>query len=199
MGFGRIKRRRRRRFKILKRGLVSPSTSSRYKIAPQPEQITPPMRPPIHPDVRDFQDKLRSEEYRRLLEMPAWKERSRQVRERDGHRCQVCGVIHGLECHHGYYGWDRDPWRYEDASLHTLCRQHHQRETDYADGEKKALVDALARKGALGLNYERLAKGIDKAKFQAPADEVFAAMAWSIYDKRSQRAMLKRYRKAKRK
>lgn len=70
--------------------------------------------------------------YQKLLADPRWKERSRQVMERDGFKCRNCGNIDSLQVHHRQYhfrviaGIHAEPWNYEDKYLITLCSSCHE-------------------------------------------------------------------------
>lgn len=62
--------------------------------------------------------------YEEYLCTPAWKELSRQCKERDGGRCVVCNGARNLDAHHRFY-----PRNLADTKLEhltTLCRRHHE-------------------------------------------------------------------------
>lgn len=60
------------------------------------------------------------------LQDPRWKEKRKQIVERDKYICQCCGKRgEPLDVHHRYYRPNREPWQYPDWSLETLCRQCH--------------------------------------------------------------------------
>ena len=75
------------------------------------------------------------EEYNRLLKDWRWKERRREILERDDYTCQECyadrndGVV--LNVHHRYYIDNNMPWEYPDEALVTLCEDCHRKEHKY--------------------------------------------------------------------
>lgn len=77
------------------------------------------------------------EEYESLLKDWRWKERRREILERDDYTCQRCyanrydDVV--LNVHHRYYVEDRMPWDYPDHALITLCKECHKKEHEMND------------------------------------------------------------------
>jgi 5-methylcytosine-specific restriction endonuclease McrA len=85
-----------------------------------------------------------SERYFKLLETPEWKERRREILERDNYTCQKCGqqgngkhdphckldpptgALNPLHVHHIRY--NGLPWEAADEDMITLCRNCHMEE-----------------------------------------------------------------------
>jgi hypothetical protein len=63
--------------------------------------------------------------YTEKLEDPRWLRKRERILERCGHVCEECGVSLGLEVHHCYYRYGREPWQYPDTALLALCRTCH--------------------------------------------------------------------------
>lgn len=72
---------------------------------------------------------MSAKDYAISLQDPKWKAKSRQIRDRDGHKCVKCGAKDiELHVHHKYYYAGREPWDYTDKALITLCGACHDRE-----------------------------------------------------------------------
>ena len=65
--------------------------------------------------------------YSEYLQSKAWKEKARQVRERDGNRCQDCDRRGNLDVHHLHY---KNIFREKPEDLVTLCCSCHQKRED---------------------------------------------------------------------
>lgn len=63
--------------------------------------------------------------YSEKLLDPKWKEKRRQIIDRDGGACIFCKDRERLEIHHAYYIAKREPWEYPDECLVTLCHDCH--------------------------------------------------------------------------
>ena len=77
------------------------------------------------------------EEYRSLLKDWRWKERRREILERDDYTCQRCYADRSddvmLNVHHRYYIEGHKPWEYPDDALVTLCEECHRKEHENND------------------------------------------------------------------
>lgn len=71
--------------------------------------------------------------YSDKLKDPRWQKKRLEILDRDCHKCTVCDYTKNLHVHHGYYSGQKDPWQYEDCSLHTLCSDCHDRTHDVLD------------------------------------------------------------------
>lgn len=69
---------------------------------------------------------LRSARYRKLLKDDRWHQRRQEIMRRDGFCCRRCGAKRGLNVHHRWYVYGRQPWQYPDRCLVTLCERCHQ-------------------------------------------------------------------------
>ena len=57
-----------------------------------------------------------------------WVTKRRRMILRDGKKCTVCGSVKNLQVHHTFYYTDyREPWRYPDDSLLTVCKDCHKK------------------------------------------------------------------------
>jgi 5-methylcytosine-specific restriction endonuclease McrA len=71
--------------------------------------------------------------YGYLLFDPRWKERRKQILERDNSKCVICSSTSNLEVHHRQYHFIgavnqfKPPWEYADHLMITLCNRCHQR------------------------------------------------------------------------
>lgn len=64
--------------------------------------------------------------YAEKLKDPRWQKKRLRILERDGFKCLYCSdTDKTLHVHHGYYESGKDPWDYEDDTLHTLCEDCH--------------------------------------------------------------------------
>jgi 5-methylcytosine-specific restriction endonuclease McrA len=65
------------------------------------------------------------------LEDPQWKSFRKDILERDGHKCRICGGEKELQVHHRQYhryicsGEWLKPWEYHPVFLVTLCGTCH--------------------------------------------------------------------------
>lgn len=70
--------------------------------------------------------------YVEMLLTELWKRKREEILERDNRKCRNCGSTHDLQIHHKQYhidsktGFKKEPWKYEDKYLITLCRQCHE-------------------------------------------------------------------------
>lgn len=65
-------------------------------------------------------------EYKEQLKDPRWLMRRREIKERDNHRCMLCGTDYGmLNVHHLLYRNGCKAWEYRDTELATLCEECH--------------------------------------------------------------------------
>lgn len=65
-------------------------------------------------------------DYKEKLKDPRWLKRSKEIKERDNHKCMICGVdTTRLNVHHLSYRKGAEPWEYEDSELATLCEDCH--------------------------------------------------------------------------
>jgi hypothetical protein len=70
--------------------------------------------------------------YEYLLNDNRWKEKRKEILERDNYTCQCCGNKSNLNVHHKYYvkypnGCRADPWNYPNKALITLCENCHKK------------------------------------------------------------------------
>jgi len=64
--------------------------------------------------------------YSEKLKDPRWQKKRLEILERDGWACQECGAKDKtLFVHHGYYETGKEPWEYENETLHSLCEPCH--------------------------------------------------------------------------
>jgi len=78
-------------------------------------------------------DHLTHGTYGGLLFHPKWKEKRKEILDRDSHRCVICKSDKELQVHHRQYHFIvtlkqfRLPWEYADSLLITLCESCHSR------------------------------------------------------------------------
>lgn len=59
-----------------------------------------------------------------------WLEKCEEIKERDGHKCLICGSTeHFLEVHHLCYLPGLLAWEYDNDLMITVCRLHHEQLT----------------------------------------------------------------------
>lgn len=63
--------------------------------------------------------------YAEKLEDVRWRERRKQIIQRDNNRCRNCSSEHDLEVHHRWYIPGAEPWDHPDQCLLTLCECCH--------------------------------------------------------------------------
>lgn len=64
--------------------------------------------------------------YREQLTHPLWLAKVKEILERDGYCCTICGDgLHKLEVHHLCYIPDVLAWEYDNELLKTVCKKHH--------------------------------------------------------------------------
>jgi len=69
-----------------------------------------------------------SKKYLQLLERQEWKDKSLEIKKRDGFQCQIClNKNVALQVHHKYYEKDKNPWEYPNDTLITLCEFCHEK------------------------------------------------------------------------
>lgn len=71
--------------------------------------------------------------YSEKLKDPRWQKKRLEILSRDNYKCTVCNSTENLHVHHGYYSGRKEPWKYDDISLHTLCNDCHDRVHDVLD------------------------------------------------------------------
>jgi len=54
-----------------------------------------------------------------------WQRKRSRILERCSGKCEECGSNTGLDVHHCYYRFGREPWQYPDIALLALCRDCH--------------------------------------------------------------------------
>lgn len=70
--------------------------------------------------------------YEQLLQTEQWKDRRKEILERDNHQCLCCGAKDNLQVHHRQYHRDAisgekiAPWLYAGKYFITLCESCHQ-------------------------------------------------------------------------
>lgn len=70
--------------------------------------------------------KRKESAYSQKLKDPRWVELRQEVLERAGRCCEGCGEKEGgLQVHHSYYEWGKEPWEYSPQSLQALCEPCH--------------------------------------------------------------------------
>jgi 5-methylcytosine-specific restriction endonuclease McrA len=68
--------------------------------------------------------------YGEQMNHPLWFKKRKEILERDGYSCTICGSdIHRLEVHHLCYHTDLLAWEYDDELMVTVCRKHHEQIT----------------------------------------------------------------------
>lgn len=78
--------------------------------------------------------------YAEKLKDPRWQKKRLEVLKRADWKCEECGDdSRTLHVHHGYYARGRDPWEYEDDSLHCLCESCHVDAQDALEGLRAAI------------------------------------------------------------
>lgn len=104
---------------------------------------------------------------------PLWQEKRLRIMERDGFVCKICGgKDETLNVHHGYYERGKDPWDYDDDTMHTLC--------DSCHDENHALIldarKALARLHPFDMEFASglLSALFDLTKKELPQDVIEA-------------------------
>lgn len=65
--------------------------------------------------------------YSQKLKDPRWQTKRARILTRCDGECEECGLSSGLEVHHCYYRYGREPWQYPDTALLALCRDCHKR------------------------------------------------------------------------
>src|SRR6516225_754198 len=65
--------------------------------------------------------------YSELLQDPRWQKKRLEILKAHGWKCDGCEeTTITLHVDHGYYEKQKDPWEYEDATLHCLCKSCHE-------------------------------------------------------------------------
>lgn len=72
--------------------------------------------PPLPAPSASYSDKLKDSR---------WLRKRTRILARCANRCEECGTAAGLEVHHCYYRYGREPWQYPDTALLALCRDCH--------------------------------------------------------------------------
>lgn len=68
--------------------------------------------------------------WREQMNDQRWIEKSEKIKQRDEYKCLVCNSNeHYIEVHHLYYMPGMLAWEYDDESLVTICRKHHEQLT----------------------------------------------------------------------
>jgi hypothetical protein len=68
--------------------------------------------------------------YGEKLNDPRWQRKRTRILECCASRCEECGSDSGLEVHHCYYRYGREPWQYPDTALLALCPDCHKRRAE---------------------------------------------------------------------
>lgn len=76
--------------------------------------------------------------YSEYLKDIKWRTKRKRILLRDGNKCTACSSKVGLVVHHTFYYTDyREPWRYPDSSLITLCENCHNKYHREHENESK--------------------------------------------------------------
>jgi hypothetical protein len=67
--------------------------------------------------------------YAEKLKDSRWQRKRSRILERCSGKCEECDSTSGLEVHHCYYRFGREPWQYPDIALLVLCPDCHKRRT----------------------------------------------------------------------
>lgn len=77
-----------------------------------------------------------NQDYIKTLSSPKWRRKRQQIFKRDHYRCTCCGNDRNLIVHHTFYFADyRDPWKYPNESLLTLCQKCHKEYHEFHENE----------------------------------------------------------------
>lgn len=88
--------------------------------------------------------------YSDYLKDARWVNKRKRIIYRDGNKCTVCQSKKALQVHHTFYYTDyREPWRYPDESLLTLCKACHQKYHEEHEHEYKEPPKLFVKKKRL--------------------------------------------------
>jgi hypothetical protein len=74
---------------------------------------------------------MAAKSYFEKLKDPRWQRRRLEVLELNSWSCENCGeTSKTLHVHHGYYENGKEPWEYDDLSLHVVCEDCHENSTN---------------------------------------------------------------------
>lgn len=64
--------------------------------------------------------------YSNKLKHPKWQKKRLEIFNRDGFKCCLCDDAEDtLHVHHKSYGWNKEPWEYDNDNFQTLCEICH--------------------------------------------------------------------------
>lgn len=75
---------------------------------------------------------LKDVTYAEMLLTERWRQKRKEILDRDGRKCRNCGENTNLQVHHRQYhihgvtGLKREPWDYSNYYLVLLCRKCHE-------------------------------------------------------------------------
>lgn len=65
--------------------------------------------------------------YWEKLKDPRWQKKRLEILQRENFTCEAClATDTTLHVHHGYYEKDKEPWEYENETLHCVCEHCHE-------------------------------------------------------------------------
>jgi len=86
-------------------------------------------------------------DYSEYLKNPLWIRKRKRIILRDGKQCTVCSDKKNLQVHHTFYYTDyREPWRYPDERLITVCEKCHKEYHEYHEHEFKKPPKIVVKK-----------------------------------------------------
>jgi len=81
--------------------------------------------------IRHNHDDVPKSTYTELLKRPLWRQKRKQILNRDNKRCLHCNNNKNLHIHHRQYQFNTNknsminPWEYDNKYLITLCKTCH--------------------------------------------------------------------------
>ena len=89
-----------------------------------------------------------TETYAEKYRHPNWQRKRLEIMNRENFTCEACGATDKpLQVHHGYYERGKDPWDYQDETLHCFCVDCHLK----ADELKRLVHKRIATLAPMGL------------------------------------------------
>jgi len=86
-------------------------------------------------------------DYSDYLKNPLWIRKRKRIILRDDKQCTVCSAKKNLQVHHTFYYTDyREPWRYPDGSLITVCESCHKEYHEHHEHEFKKPPKIVVKK-----------------------------------------------------
>jgi hypothetical protein len=83
--------------------------------------------------------------YSKKLRDPRWQKKRLDILNRDNFACVLCeATTEELQVHHENYRRGADPWDYDDAELHTLCKSCHESTEELITGIRSQLMDSVS-------------------------------------------------------